>query len=62
VTRTRLLSLISAVVLLFSGATTAVQAGDRVVGSMLMAAGLIVLGAWVALEVHHETRDSDDDR
>jgi hypothetical protein len=62
VTRTRLLSLISAVVLLFSGATTAVQAGDRVVGSMLMAAGLIVLGSWVALEVHHETRDSDDDR
>jgi hypothetical protein len=50
----RLISLISAVLLLFSGAATAVTAGDRVVGSMLIAAGLIVLGVWVALEVEHE--------
>ena len=52
--RSRLISLISAVLLLFSGATTAVQADDRVVGSMLMTAGMIVLGVWIALEVMAE--------
>jgi hypothetical protein len=50
-TTARLTSLVSAVLLLFTGAATAVQADDRVVGGMLMAAGLIVLGVWIALEV-----------
>jgi hypothetical protein len=54
VDRSRLISLFSAVVLLFAGAETAVKADDRVVGSMLMTAGLIVLGAWIALEVAAE--------
>jgi hypothetical protein len=63
--RSRLISLFSAVLLLFAGAETAVKADDRVVGSMLMAAGLIVLGAWIALEVTAEwprrKQDEDED-
>jgi hypothetical protein len=54
VTGHRLISLFSAVALLFTGAVTAVKEDDRVVGGMLMAAGLIVLGVWVALEALHE--------
>ena len=58
---TRFVSLISAVVLLFSGAATAAQEGDRDIGSMMMAAALVLLGVWVALEVLHEMgRDGDD--
>jgi hypothetical protein len=62
VVTTRLTALVSAVVLLFAGAATAVEAEDRVVGSMLMAAGFIILGAWVTLEViaqhHRSEKDS----
>jgi len=54
----RITSLVSAVVLLFTGAVTAVEAGDRVVGGMLMAAGLVVLGVWVALEVMSHRKPS----
>jgi len=52
--RSRLVPLLSAVTLLFSGAVTATGAGDRVVGSMLIAVGMIVLGVWIAIEVTHE--------
>jgi hypothetical protein len=64
----RIVSLVSAVALLLTGAVTAVEAGDRVVGSMLMAAGMTVLGVWIALEVMHELvvreppHRHDDDR
>lgn len=56
----RLISLLSAVALLFSGAFTAVKENDRVVGAMLMAAGLIVLGAWIVLEVRYEMHQEDE--
>ena len=56
----RLSSIAVIFLLIFSGAWTAAERGDRVVGSMLIAAGLIVLGAWLAGEVRRIIREEED--
>jgi Na+/phosphate symporter len=53
-------SIVVVFVLIFGGAWTAQQEGDRVTGGMLMGAGLIMLGAWLASEVRKSIREEND--
>ena len=52
--------LIAATLLLMGGATTYVS-DETVVGIALLSAGLIVLGAWIAVEVRKNQDDPRND-
>lgn len=55
----RLTPLGAGIGLLLAGAAAAWNAGDRVIGALLIGPGLVLIGVWVTLEIRHDD-DPDD--